>query len=372
MGEIKIALKKEMKTEGEHLVLEILQCRNITYKFKSPDHLPGKGKKKHTYFGLHKPHAHKKKRSKLNMGNLWLRPRMSENSHQIFMWNRSFLVLGSCEAQINTCFCERLASDVLHNHKHNQIFDMHKPPVSRRSLQPLFFSGKQPSACWCCIMCLAVKKMYIGGQMGNICHIWCKIHLWMCISILKHHFQWTNTAQTCLWRQIGLLSPSIKLWYCPTLPPLVQYLHSCARAAGRVFDLNLLPDGICTQSLFSSRQHSSSACVSGGSRLADAAVGRVCLWPACFGIFVDLWSFCTTCCVDLTSCTNVGLRLALQHLCCHLVAEHWKEKRRKMIPRLYLFLMTKEYFKETQINIVAIKLWFQCSLAHQSVTLARF
>lgn len=46
MGEIKIALKKEMKTEGEHLVLEILQCRNITYKFKSPDHLPGKGRKK--------------------------------------------------------------------------------------------------------------------------------------------------------------------------------------------------------------------------------------------------------------------------------------------------------------------------------------
>uniref|UniRef100_A0A4W6CCS1 Protein piccolo n=1 Tax=Lates calcarifer TaxID=8187 RepID=A0A4W6CCS1_LATCA len=40
MGEIKIALKKEMKTEGEHLVLEILQCRNITYKFKTPDHLP--------------------------------------------------------------------------------------------------------------------------------------------------------------------------------------------------------------------------------------------------------------------------------------------------------------------------------------------
>nr|XP_055046898.1 protein piccolo isoform X2 [Misgurnus anguillicaudatus] len=40
VGEIKIALKKEMKTEGEHLVLEILQCRNITYKFKSPDHLP--------------------------------------------------------------------------------------------------------------------------------------------------------------------------------------------------------------------------------------------------------------------------------------------------------------------------------------------
>ncbi|KAM8883590.1 protein piccolo isoform 2-T2 [Synchiropus picturatus] len=40
MGEIKIALKKEMKTEGEHLVLEILQCRNITFKFKSPDHLP--------------------------------------------------------------------------------------------------------------------------------------------------------------------------------------------------------------------------------------------------------------------------------------------------------------------------------------------
>lgn len=42
MGEIKIALKKEVKTEGEHLVLEILQCRNITYKFKTPDHLPGK------------------------------------------------------------------------------------------------------------------------------------------------------------------------------------------------------------------------------------------------------------------------------------------------------------------------------------------
>ncbi|XP_017270287.2 protein piccolo isoform X3 [Kryptolebias marmoratus] len=40
MGEIKIALKREMKTEGEHLVLEILQCRNITYKFKTPDHLP--------------------------------------------------------------------------------------------------------------------------------------------------------------------------------------------------------------------------------------------------------------------------------------------------------------------------------------------
>ncbi|XP_041833712.1 protein piccolo [Melanotaenia boesemani] len=40
MGEIKIALKKEIKTEGEHLVLEILQCRNITYKFKTPDHLP--------------------------------------------------------------------------------------------------------------------------------------------------------------------------------------------------------------------------------------------------------------------------------------------------------------------------------------------
>ncbi|XP_034719923.1 protein piccolo isoform X3 [Etheostoma cragini] len=40
MGEIKIALKKESKTEGEQLVLEILQCRNITYKFKTPDHLP--------------------------------------------------------------------------------------------------------------------------------------------------------------------------------------------------------------------------------------------------------------------------------------------------------------------------------------------
>lgn len=43
IGEIKVALKKEMKTEGEQLVLEILQCRNITYKFKSPDHLPGNG-----------------------------------------------------------------------------------------------------------------------------------------------------------------------------------------------------------------------------------------------------------------------------------------------------------------------------------------
>lgn len=41
MGEIKIALKKEMKTDGEQLIVEILQCRNITYKFKSPDHLPG-------------------------------------------------------------------------------------------------------------------------------------------------------------------------------------------------------------------------------------------------------------------------------------------------------------------------------------------
>ncbi|XP_048862440.1 protein piccolo-like isoform X5 [Brienomyrus brachyistius] len=40
MGEIKVALKKETKTEGEQLVVEILQCRNITYKFKSPDHLP--------------------------------------------------------------------------------------------------------------------------------------------------------------------------------------------------------------------------------------------------------------------------------------------------------------------------------------------
>uniref|UniRef100_A0A672SJK7 Piccolo presynaptic cytomatrix protein b n=1 Tax=Sinocyclocheilus grahami TaxID=75366 RepID=A0A672SJK7_SINGR len=44
--EIKVALKKEMKTEGEQLVLEVLQCRNITYKFKSPDHLPGKFVKK--------------------------------------------------------------------------------------------------------------------------------------------------------------------------------------------------------------------------------------------------------------------------------------------------------------------------------------
>ncbi|KAK0145360.1 Protein piccolo [Merluccius polli] len=40
MGEIKVALKKEVKTEGDQLVLEVLQCRNITYKFKSPDHLP--------------------------------------------------------------------------------------------------------------------------------------------------------------------------------------------------------------------------------------------------------------------------------------------------------------------------------------------
>ncbi|XP_077356890.1 protein piccolo isoform X1 [Festucalex cinctus] len=40
MGEIKIALKKEVRTEGDHLVLEILQCRNITYKFKTADHLP--------------------------------------------------------------------------------------------------------------------------------------------------------------------------------------------------------------------------------------------------------------------------------------------------------------------------------------------
>ncbi|CAB1313755.1 unnamed protein product [Coregonus sp. 'balchen'] len=41
MGEIKVALKKEVKQEGDQLVLEVLQCRNITYKFKSPDHLPG-------------------------------------------------------------------------------------------------------------------------------------------------------------------------------------------------------------------------------------------------------------------------------------------------------------------------------------------
>ncbi|XP_030616442.1 protein piccolo-like [Delphinapterus leucas] len=40
MGEIKIALKKEMKTDGEQLIVGILQCRHITYKFKSPDHLP--------------------------------------------------------------------------------------------------------------------------------------------------------------------------------------------------------------------------------------------------------------------------------------------------------------------------------------------
>lgn len=41
MGEIKVALKKEVKQEGDQLILEVLQCRNITYKFKSPDHLPG-------------------------------------------------------------------------------------------------------------------------------------------------------------------------------------------------------------------------------------------------------------------------------------------------------------------------------------------
>ncbi|XP_061768182.1 protein piccolo [Nerophis ophidion] len=40
MGEIKIALKKDVRTEGDQLVLEILQCRNITYKFKTADHLP--------------------------------------------------------------------------------------------------------------------------------------------------------------------------------------------------------------------------------------------------------------------------------------------------------------------------------------------
>uniref|UniRef100_A0A8C7VU56 Protein piccolo n=1 Tax=Oncorhynchus mykiss TaxID=8022 RepID=A0A8C7VU56_ONCMY len=40
MGEIKVALKKEVKQEGDQLILEVLQCRNITYKFKSPDHLP--------------------------------------------------------------------------------------------------------------------------------------------------------------------------------------------------------------------------------------------------------------------------------------------------------------------------------------------
>lgn len=50
MGEIKIALKKEIKTEGEQLVLEILQCRNITYKFKTPDHLPGSVPHTHLYF----------------------------------------------------------------------------------------------------------------------------------------------------------------------------------------------------------------------------------------------------------------------------------------------------------------------------------
>lgn len=66
-----------------------------------------KEKHAHTYFGLQKPHA-RKKTSKLNVGNLWLRPRMSENSRKIFMRYRSFLVLGSWEAQINTCFCERL------------------------------------------------------------------------------------------------------------------------------------------------------------------------------------------------------------------------------------------------------------------------
>lgn len=106
MGEIKIALKKEMKTEGEHLVLEILQCRNITYKFKSPDHLPGKGKRnKHARTHIFWPAQTSctQKISKLNMANLWVRPKMSENSHQIFMRYRSFSVLGSWEAQINTC-----------------------------------------------------------------------------------------------------------------------------------------------------------------------------------------------------------------------------------------------------------------------------
>ncbi|XP_049329264.1 protein piccolo isoform X5 [Astyanax mexicanus] len=53
MGEIKIALKKEMKTEGEQLVLEILQCRNITYKFKSPDHLPGDRQDTYLYVKLY-------------------------------------------------------------------------------------------------------------------------------------------------------------------------------------------------------------------------------------------------------------------------------------------------------------------------------
>lgn len=50
MGEIKIALKKEMKTDGEQLIVEILQCRNITYKFKSPDHLPGITKKTASWY----------------------------------------------------------------------------------------------------------------------------------------------------------------------------------------------------------------------------------------------------------------------------------------------------------------------------------
>ena len=53
MGEIKIALKNEVKTEGEQLVLEILQCRNITYKFKSPDHLPGNVQQLHTHTHIH-------------------------------------------------------------------------------------------------------------------------------------------------------------------------------------------------------------------------------------------------------------------------------------------------------------------------------
>ena len=57
MGEIKIALKKEMKTEGEHLVLEILQCRNITYKFKTADHLPGTHTQTDTHTHTH-THRH--------------------------------------------------------------------------------------------------------------------------------------------------------------------------------------------------------------------------------------------------------------------------------------------------------------------------
>uniref|UniRef100_UPI003590293B protein piccolo n=1 Tax=Myxine glutinosa TaxID=7769 RepID=UPI003590293B len=40
IGEMKLSLKKETKTDGDQLVVEVIQCRNITFKFKTPDHLP--------------------------------------------------------------------------------------------------------------------------------------------------------------------------------------------------------------------------------------------------------------------------------------------------------------------------------------------